>query len=129
MDVTDEGIEVLRSRSKVMLAELPKRSAREGNRPADVPAPRPQKGRAGDIVCDETLFEILRTLRREIADRLAVPAYIVFGDVALREMARDVPTSRDALSAITGVGEVKLERFGDAFLEAIREYAATLSAG
>ncbi|HXC53620.1 MAG TPA: DNA helicase RecQ [Candidatus Limnocylindrales bacterium] len=127
VDVTEEGIEVLRSRSQVMLAQLPERSTRAGKSSGDASAPRTPKGRAGDIVCDETLFEILRTLRREIADKLAVPAYIVFGDVTLREMARDVPTSRDALSAITGVGEVKLERFGDAFLDAIREYAATLS--
>jgi len=127
VDVTAQGTDALRSRAAVELPKLPERLSRRG--PAAPAASRPAKDRAGDIVCDEALFEILRALRRSIADRLSLPAYIVFGDVTLREMARDVPTSREALSAITGVGEVKLERFGDEFLAAICEYAATLGGG
>ena len=127
IEVTEEGMNALRSRTSVMLTRLPARLAEKG-----APAPsaaRTPKGRAGDILCDETLFDLLRTLRRSIADELSVPAYIVFGDVTLREMARDLPLTRTALSEITGVGAKKLEQFGDAFLAAIRGYADELGSG
>ena len=117
--LTNEGMAVLRSREMVMLTKLPPRPAGKGS----AAAPRPPKSKAGEILCDETLYEALRTLRRELAEELNVPSYIVFGDVALREMARDLPLTRSAFLAITGVGEKKLERFGDAFLQAIREHA------
>ncbi|MFN2377530.1 MAG: DNA helicase RecQ [Candidatus Binatia bacterium] len=127
VEVTAEGMDVLRSRAAVTLTRLPPRLAEKGT-PAPTAA-RPARGRAGDIVCDETLFEKLKALRRSLADELGVPAYIVFGDVTLREMARDLPTTRAALSGITGVGAKKLEQFGDAFLAEIRGYAQELDAG
>ena len=65
-------------------------------------------------------FERLRALRKRLADAEGVPAYIVFSDAALLEMAREVPRTRAALLQITGVGRVKLERYGEAFLEALR---------
>jgi ATP-dependent DNA helicase RecQ len=61
-------------------------------------------------------------LRREIADSLGVPAYIVFGDGSLREMARDYPTDENALRNISGVGERKLEQFGAQFIDCIVKY-------
>jgi ATP-dependent DNA helicase RecQ len=119
---------VLRARATVTLTRLPARLAADKSG-SSASAARPTKSKAGDIICDEALFDRLRTLRRSIADELSVPAYIVFGDVTLREMARDVPMTKAALSAITGVGAQKLERFGDAFLESIREYAEILAEG
>ncbi|MBI2912874.1 MAG: HRDC domain-containing protein [Chloroflexi bacterium] len=77
------------------------------------------KGRAGAIACDEALFERLRTLRKRLADERDVPAYIVFSDVALRQMARDYPTSEQQFSRISGVGERKLREFGPAFMAEI----------
>ncbi len=124
VELTEEGMDALRSRRSVSLTRLPARLARADKRTGGAAAvPRPPKSRAGDIVCDETLFDLLRGLRRRIADEMSVPAYIVFGDVTLREMARDMPLTPAALSGVTGVGAKKLEQFGDAFLEAIREYA------
>ncbi len=61
-------------------------------------------------------FERLRVLRREIADRENVPAYIVFSDAVLREMARRNPRSEPELRSISGVGPAKIARYGDAFL-------------
>jgi ATP-dependent DNA helicase RecQ len=125
VDLTEEGMDALRSRRTVTLTRLPARLAtsdRKSGGSSAGGAPRPPKGRSGDIVCDETLFDLLRGLRRRIADELGVPAYIVFGDVTLREMARDVPLTPAALSEITGVGAKKLEQFGAVFLEEIREY-------
>ena len=66
------------------------------------------------------LFEKLRALRKSIADAEAVPAYIVFSDAVLRAMAASVPTTERELLAISGVGPVKLERYGDRFLELLR---------
>jgi ATP-dependent DNA helicase RecQ len=68
---------------------------------------------------DAELFERLRALRRGLADKENVPAYIVFSDAVLREMARRVPRTDQELRAIPGVGPAKLARYGRAFLEAI----------
>ena len=67
----------------------------------------------------EALFQSLRELRKSIADRQGVPAYIVFSDKTLRAMAEERPTTPDGLLGISGVGPLKLERYGEAFLEAV----------
>jgi ATP-dependent DNA helicase RecQ len=66
---------------------------------------------------DAELFERLRALRRRIADAENVPAYIVFSDAVLRQMARRVPKTPSALLTIPGVGPAKLARYGGRFLE------------
>ena len=71
---------------------------------------------------DRNLFEKLRILRRQIADKRDVPAYIIFGDVSLQEMSYYFPTNEDDLINIKGVGEQKLKDFGNLFLEVIKEY-------
>jgi len=71
---------------------------------------------------DTGLFEELRRLRREIAGREKVPPYIVFADSTLREMCELLPTSKEAMLAVKGVGEVKFERYGREFLELIKEF-------
>jgi ATP-dependent DNA helicase RecQ len=68
---------------------------------------------------DQELFEQLRALRKRLADEAGVPPYIVFGDAALVEMSRAKPSSEEELLAVNGVGEVKLQRYGQAFLEVI----------
>lgn len=75
--------------------------------------------RAGEIACDETLFERLRTLRKQLADERAVPSYIIFSDVTLRQMARNYPQTPEAFTRISGVGEKKLREFGGLFLAEI----------
>jgi len=65
---------------------------------------------------DEELFQRLRTLRKELADRQGVPAYIVFSDKVLREMAARRPAGASEMLAVPGVGPAKLDRYGDAFL-------------
>jgi ATP-dependent DNA helicase RecQ len=71
---------------------------------------------------DMELFEALRAARLAIARELSVPPYVVFPDTTLVAFATSRPASRDALLAISGVGQSKLERYGDAFLRVIREY-------
>jgi ATP-dependent DNA helicase RecQ len=65
---------------------------------------------------DEALFDRLRALRRRLAEELGVPAYVVFSDATLAAMAAVRPTTPEALLRITGVGQIKLARFGAAFL-------------
>jgi ATP-dependent DNA helicase RecQ len=76
-------------------------------------------GRAGEIACDEPLFERLRGVRKELADRQGVPAYIVFGDTTLRLMARQYPTTEAQFRRLSGVSDAKWQSYGAAFIEEI----------
>ncbi|MCI0537431.1 MAG: RecQ family ATP-dependent DNA helicase [Verrucomicrobiales bacterium] len=106
LELTPEGVATLKTRRKVMLT-----------RP--VSAPEPAKHRAGEIACDEALFAILRQLRKQLADERGVPPYIIFSDVALRQMACDYPGNEAEFARISGVGEKKLHEFGKVFMDAI----------
>ncbi|MDR2575957.1 MAG: DNA helicase RecQ [Treponema sp.] len=68
---------------------------------------------------DKELFERLRELRKEIAAEEGVPAYIVFSDASLRDMCRKKPASLVQFSMVNGVGAVKLEKYGEMFVEVI----------
>jgi len=68
---------------------------------------------------DHDAFEALRALRREIAEERSVPAYIIFGDQTLRELARHMPRTREEMLRVKGVGQKKLDEFGDHFLSRI----------
>lgn len=83
---------------------------------------QPAKLRAGEITCDEALFERLRQLRKRLADERGVPPYIIFSDVSLRQMARHYPADERAFSRISGVGEKKLREFGAMFMGEIAGY-------
>jgi len=69
----------------------------------------------------DPLFQRLRALRKQLADAQGVPAYIVFGDQVLWDMIEQRPTTPDELLRVSGVGPVKAERYGRAFLRALRE--------
>jgi len=71
---------------------------------------------------NQSLFETLRKLRKEIAEREQVPPYIIFADSTLHEICRSMPLNRGALLGVKGVGETKLVKYGDAFIEAVRQY-------
>ena len=71
---------------------------------------------------DTGLFETLRNLRREIANQRNVPAYVLFSDATLRDMARLRPSSPSALLGVRGVGERKLADFGERFIDEIKNY-------
>ena len=84
---------------------------------------RPSRGPDAATLDDSEreLFERLRTVRRELADEAGVPAYIVFGDKVLLEMVARRPRSPRELLQVPGVGEAKLERYGAAFLDVLRD--------
>ena len=80
-------------------------------------------GTGGANPIGDPLFEALRTRRRELAQEAKVPPYVIFHDSVLRDMAAIKPDSLTQLGTISGVGERKLEAYGDAFLQVIREAA------
>lgn len=71
---------------------------------------------------DKTLFDMLKTLRRDIAHREDIPPYVIFSDPSMEEMSTLYPTTMDDLKQIIGVGESKARKFGAPFLELIEEY-------
>ena len=73
---------------------------------------------AGDVGAD--LFESLRALRKRLADERQVPAYVVFSDRTLQGLAARRPLTRDEFLEVHGVGQKKLEQYGDVFLAEIQ---------
>ncbi len=114
LELTEEGWSALRERKKIVLTK-----------PMAAPPPREKIQRAGDIGCDEELFDRLRHLRKALADERDVPAYIVFSDVSLRQMARHYPADDEEFARISGVGEKKLREFGAVFLGEIADHLGT----
>jgi ATP-dependent DNA helicase RecQ len=110
VELTPAGRTALKQRTTITLTK-----------PAEVPE-KVSRTHAGAIECDEELFEDLRRLRRRIADERDVPAYVIFSDVSLREMARAYPTRLGDFAQIPGVGQQKLNQFGEAFVAAINEF-------
>ncbi len=74
------------------------------------------------ISIDNDLFDILRTLRKELADKDNVPPYVIFHDSTLREMSQYFPVDGNSMLRITGVGEVKFKKYGQQFIKLIKEY-------
>ncbi len=71
---------------------------------------------------DRTLFMRLKHLRKVLAEENEVPPYVVFSDATLVDMAAKLPTSRDTMLDVSGVGQTKLSRYGDAFMQLINDY-------
>ena len=113
VELTEAGRAALKARQKITLTKPVEPTAVAGQH------------RVGEIGCDESLFERLRVLRKKLADERAVPPYIIFSDVALRQMARFYPANGNEFSRISGVGEKKLREFGDAFLGEIADHLRT----
>lgn len=116
IEITEQGAEMLKSRAMIMLTK-----------PLVLPKTRSSSQRSGAIECDEVLFGRLRDLRKHIADARGVPAYVIFGDATLREMARKYPETKEAMRGIFGVGDKKREEFGDEFASLVAGHLRTYS--
>ncbi len=71
---------------------------------------------------DENLFNLLKRLRKRVADEKDLPPYVIFQDPSLEEMATTYPTNKEELAQVNGVGMGKVGKFGGAFIEAITQY-------
>jgi ATP-dependent DNA helicase RecQ len=107
--IAPAAAEVLDGSRRVMLRREPERKAKVSKQRAGVELPDAARG----------LFERLREWRAGVAREQGVPAYIVFGDATLRGIAVTKPTSLEQLGTISGVGEKKLEAYGDGVLEVV----------
>ena len=114
--LTEQGSRVLKSRGAIHLIKPRALSV------AAAATSTAKVARAGAVACDEGLFPRLRALRKQLADHLEVPPYVVFSDVSLRHMARKYPTIEREFLAIPGVGERKLKEFGPAFMNEITQW-------
>lgn len=77
----------------------------------------------GGSACDETLYNMLKDLRKKVAKEKGLPPYIIFQESSLEEMAIKYPVSRDELSKISGISGSKANKYGQPFLELIQQYA------
>jgi ATP-dependent DNA helicase RecQ len=114
LELTEEGLDALRSRRPIELTK-----------PMETPKARRTTRREGEIACDEILFERLRTLRKRLADERKVPAYVIFGDATLRQMARDYPETEAQMEGVFGMGEKKRAEFGAVFAAEVADYLRT----
>ncbi|HEU0097171.1 MAG TPA: DNA helicase RecQ [Allosphingosinicella sp.] len=84
---------------------------------------RKRRDRAAADLPHDPLFEALRARRRDLAKEAGVPPYVIFHDSTLREMAELKPETLHALSRVSGVGQAKLERYGEAFVDVVRGFS------
>lgn len=101
LKVTERGIQVLKGQESVYRKE-PKKVQQLSDEETD------------------TLFEVLRELRTDLASEAGVPPYVIFSDSTLKEMSRIRPSSRLEMLQIKGVGQSKLDKYGEAFLSRIK---------
>jgi ATP-dependent DNA helicase RecQ len=126
IEMGKRAMEFLRQKSPLLMM-LPKEERRERPLVISEPSAGSSGGNSGDgepPAFDDGLFERLKSLRRQLAAEAGVPAYIIFSDASLRDMCRKAPRTLEAFSQVTGVGEIKLQRYGRIFTEGIREYYA-----
>jgi len=89
-------------------------------------APKPEKrARAGRQAADQGLYAALRALRLSIAKKQNLPAFVIFPDSTLTDMCVKLPQTKEELLRVSGVGQVKANRYGEMFLSAIAEYLRT----
>jgi ATP-dependent DNA helicase RecQ len=110
--------QVLKGERKVELVKFIPVSERKSSEEKLVPAIKPKN----EIIRD-ALFEQLRTLRKQIADSLGVPPYVVFTDATLSEMAQKKPVSEAQMKAVSGIGTEKFRLYGQAFIAEIVAFA------
>ena len=117
LQLTEAARSVLKAEQALMLAvprlQLVKTTAK-------------QKRRSVSANADSKLFAKLRHLRKQIADQENLPPYVIFSDVSLSEMSELMPTNDSQFLSITGVGHIKLDKYGEDFLAEIRQYVDSL---
>jgi ATP-dependent DNA helicase RecQ len=114
--LTDASRALLRGEETLHVREDAKQAA---------PRKKPRASALGDVPeAERDLWEALRECRRRLATEQNLPPYVIFHDATLRQMLAERPADRSALLRISGVGQAKLERYGDRFLEVLRDAAA-----
>ncbi|MFT5885152.1 MAG: ATP-dependent DNA helicase RecQ [Arcticibacterium sp.] len=117
--LSDVSWQILKGERKIELSEFVSFEERKLLQEAATP-----KKKRGDLFKNE-LFDILRNLRKTLADKKGVPPYVIFHDSSLLEMASVKPIIKSQMLAISGVGQEKMKKYGDLFLKEILNYVNT----
>lgn len=107
LKISPAGNKVLRGRHQVMIKKVFSVKKEDSSKPADY---------------DKQLFESLRALRKELAESLRVPPFVVFSDATLKDMCIKYPLSKQEMLNVTGVGEHKAEKYSDRFIGVIKRH-------
>ncbi|MBS0350231.1 MAG: DNA helicase RecQ [Proteobacteria bacterium] len=122
LKLTEKARPLLRNQVRLILAKPRFKTLA----PQENPIPENKKNRKKkiDFIYDHSLFERLRKLRKNIADEIGAPPYVVFSDNTLAQMAADLPRNEQDFLKISGVGQVKLQNYGQLFLAEINAFVA-----
>lgn len=122
--LTSKGLSVLNNEETVWMKLVKEQNNSEKETPKKSRKKKNTLAGAGEFTeSEETLFETLRRLRAQIAKEEKVPPYIVFSDKTLTHMCIVKPEDKEEMLSVSGVGEFKYEKYGERFLEAIRNQA------
>ena len=111
IEVTPLGMQFLQAKDPLSL-KAPHVSAK-----LNVDKRKERKQKLGEQEYDEHIFGLLRSWRSQVAREKGIPAYMVFGDATLQTIAREVPRSMSQLSMVHGIGEKKLDQYGEEILK------------
>ncbi|UII31567.1 DNA helicase RecQ [Fulvivirga ulvae] len=111
--LTEKSLPVLKGEEKVMLYKVSETIYQSSGKPQQ------------ELPMEASLFDHLKLLRKRFAVSENVPPYIIFSDATLQELATYLPQNMEDLKEISGFGAVKLEKYGEAFLEKVIEYCAS----
>ena len=112
LSLTSKALDALRRREKIMAVVMESTER----------AQKSDKKKKAELEFNNALYALLRQKRKELADEAGVPPYVIFSDRTLTEMAAYYPQSPESLLNISGVGQAKLQRYGDLFLAVIRPF-------
>ncbi len=110
LGLTEKSLPVLKNKEKIYLVK-----------PVAAPISKTRALRDSQIT-NPGLFQALRALRKDLADRANVPPFVIFSDASLKEMAAQIPRNKAEFRGIKGVGDTKLEEYGPTFLNEIKKY-------
>lgn len=114
LSLTEKAGDVLYRNAKVSVKQAkPKEKSAKAHQTA-----------TGSASLDGDLLRELKALRRKLAEQKNVPAYVVFSDATLIDMCKKLPATEEDLLEVSGVGKTKLEWYGEAFLQVLRQYRA-----
>jgi len=115
LKLTEQARIILRGETKLILAK-------PRIKQAELKKVSSKKVAAQNLEYDKRLFEKLRQVRKTLAEKAAVPPFVIFSDASLIEMAAYLPTTDSEFLSINGVGQKKLESYGEIFIDAITEF-------
>ncbi len=116
ISITEQGGTFLREKESLNLREMSKEVTEKKSRTRTAPATLKSDA-------DQELFDSLKTARAALAKKANVPAYVIFHDKTLVEIAKNKPQNLDEMLEVSGIGQAKLEKYGAAFLSVIHDYA------